>query len=190
MALTNAEALVLKASILAQTDPAFLGYIAEGNPGMMAEYYNSASSFVVWDDHANVDNIFGAVNWKRFTVADSVPASNAASEVDIFKARVLQAQSQHMSLIALLRSGLVPWLNAAPAGINTGIKDALQNLPTGAGNTILDAGWVAVRASISRPASRFEALFSTGTGTEAAPGNCARFGNILAIDIQQAQNAV
>lgn len=53
-------------------------------------------------------------------------------------------------------------------------SDALVNVPSGASGALVDAGWLGagkVKAAISRPASRLEQVFATGTGTSASPGS-------------------
>lgn len=60
----------LKAAILAETDPTFVDYRTQGSTGLMAEWFNGASSFTVWRSVTPATDIANAVTWANFTPAD------------------------------------------------------------------------------------------------------------------------
>lgn len=140
MTLTTQQLLTFKAAILAES--AVASFLASGNVGAVAGYYNQASSVVVWRTSVSQDEIMqNGFNWTR------------VDNLSVGKARIWE------------------WLfsNASRA-----INPAKSNVRAG-----IDATWVgtqpdldqraAVYVHCKRAATRYEALFSDGAGTTAAP---------------------
>ena len=130
----------LKAAILAETDPTFAALRQANDETGMANWYNAASAITAWKTAVSIDEIMrNGMDWAR------------VDNLSVGKARIWD------------------WLG------RLGSFDASKpNVRAG-----IDAAWVgtaadlAVRAAVyvhcKRLASRVEALFATGTGTDAAP---------------------
>lgn len=164
--LTTAQRATLAADIAA--DPV-LNALPHNSDGAfaIAQAYNLLASptWYVWRTDASTDEIFDAVTWASLTPTDA-PDGTAT-----YTNRALSAQARQINLQIMLQGRQT--LNASKLKIRQALTDALQNLPTGAGGALLDAGWSSVKATLYRPATRLEKLFSTGTGTTGVPANLA-----------------
>lgn len=180
--LTPAQLQTLKAAIAAETDATFVGYRTQGATGLMAEWFNLASTFVVWRSWTPTDEIANAISWQSLTPADAPDGTQTWAN------RSLACQGKQFNLQSLLLASGTR-LASGKANVRAGLQDALTNVPAGAGGSLLAANWVGVRTAIQRNATRGEKLFATGTGTAVAPGNLEFEGNISDADIVQALGA-
>lgn len=138
--LTTQQLLTFKSAILAQS--AVAPFLASGDYGAVASYYNQPSSTIVWKTSVTQDEIMqNGFNWTR------------VDNLSVGKARIWE------------------WLfNNDERAINP----SKGNVRAG-----IDATWVGTQADLDqraaiyvhckRAATRYEALFSVGTGTVAAP---------------------
>ena len=182
--MTPAQLTTLKAAILAETTPAFVTLRQANDEQGMANFYNAASSFVVWRPITPTANILDAITWASLTPAD------AADGTATFTNRALACQAKQLNLQILLqgRDSLATGL----ASVRQGLTDALLNVPAGTAGALLDAGWLGagkVKAAISRFATRCEQLFVTGTGSAGTPGTLTFEGSVSAQDISDALRA-
>lgn len=177
-----AQLQALKAAILA--DPALDADVAAGNHGIILDYMNADSNpaFIVWRTSVRVEEIFDAINWAALTPADSPDDTQA------WLNRSLACQGKQFNLQTLLTGRTT--ISGAKATIRAGLQDALTNVPSGAGGSLVNAGWAAVKSALSRPASRAEAIYATGTGTTASPGSLVVDGKLVMYDIVQALTQV
>lgn len=179
--MTPEQLTILKTSILTSTDQAVIDALAIRNDSELVRLYNLPSAFVAWRKDTSKSEIFGAITWKSFTPAD-VPDGT-----QIYMNRVLACQSSQFNLQTMLISP-GDTLDISKPSIRTGIKDALQNLPAGAGGVLLDAGWSTVKDISIRFATVTEQLFATGTGTNGSPGVLEFEGSININDMGEALN--
>jgi hypothetical protein len=163
MALTPAQLPTLKAAIAAETDPTFVEYRTNGDNGGMAAFYNEASNpaFVVWRTTVSQDEITqNGFDWVR------------VDNLSVGKARIWEWMFGNAQRV----------MNPSKANVRAGIDEAWKGT----------AADLAVRAAVyvhcKRAAKRGEALYTTGTGTDAVPGELVFEGSINPSDITAARN--
>lgn len=155
--LTPAQRTTLKAAIVAD-NPANVLYVA-GDLSGLAAYYNTTASpnFYVYRTAVPVQDINDNVTWANFTPAD------APDSTQLWLNRATAAQGKQFNLQTLLLSA-GGFLNATKANVRQALTDALTNLPTGAGGSLVSGGWGTVRDNaLARRGSRLEKLFATTT---------------------------
>jgi hypothetical protein len=140
--LTNAQLLTLKASILAETDPIFVGYRTANDKPSMAAWYNAntAPAFIVWKTSVPVSQVGQAFS---------------SSEV----AGLTTANTNRLQVMASYSGGS---FNPSIADVRAGFDSVFS----GAGGANTRA---ALLALWKRTARRFEKLYATGTGSDAVP---------------------
>jgi len=153
MSLTTAQLQTLKTAINAETDPTFVGYRTDGNTGLMAAWFNEASTFVVWKSSVTIretGQAFNGAEWAGMTTANHTRLQTVA--------QYLMAYSPSVA----------------------GIRAMFDDIWSGAGGTLTRA---ALLALWKRFAKRGEKVFATGTGTDAVPGVLVFEGNITGPDV-------
>ncbi len=161
--MTPAEIATLKAAIIADSNLATQK--AAHDTQAITDYLNADSTFIVWRSFTNADDISDAITWASLTPTDT-PDGTAT-----FTNRILVCQTKQMAVQQQLLGKTQ--VNTGKTNIRGAFSDALVNVPSGASGALIDAGWLGagkVKAAISRPASRLEKVFATGTGTAASPG--------------------
>ncbi|MEO8153573.1 MAG: hypothetical protein ABI605_10925 [Rhizobacter sp.] len=164
MQLTATQKITFKAALLAETDPALAQLRSDNNTGAMADWYNGATTFIVWNSRTPADDIYNSINWKNFTPSD------AADGTLLYQNRVGKTGLQQDSLTMLLKHGFASTIDMSKPKISSGIQDALTDIPTGAGGALQQGGWNTVKTISVRPATRAEKIFATGTGSAGSPG--------------------
>jgi len=167
MALTSAQQAAIKADILANPDLSAQPNNSDG-AFEIARLYNLPASptFLVWRTDAPTADIFDSINWSLYTPSDS--PDNTATYTN----RLLAIQTKQMNLQNMLVGR--DTLNCAKANIRAGLRDAVIQIPAGAGGAMVSPGGVSgatVLAVCTRNATRLEKLLSTGsvtTGTTTA----------------------
>ena len=159
--MTPAQLATLKAAILAETDATFVTHRTAGATGLMQQWFNAASTFVVWK--------------ARVTVAETGIAINS-SEL----AGLTTANTNRLSVLAAYSGGQ---FNPSIADVRSGFNDVFG----GAGGVNTRA---ALLALWKRFATRAEKLFATGTGSDAAPGLLVFEGSVSEYEIVQATTQV
>lgn len=132
MALTDAQKLIVKNYIAA--DPTLNNQPSDGDGlGFIRDHLNSPSSPValVWNSTTPVDNLNDTIDRSKFTPTD------AADGNAIWTNRCLAAQTKMMAIDGLLFGRST--INAEKATIRASIRDALIQLPTGAGGAFVAA---------------------------------------------------
>lgn len=161
--LTNAQLLTLKAAILNETNPTFVGYRNANDRPSMATFFNQASSpaFTVWKTSVPIAQVGTAMN---------------SNEV----AGLTTANTNRLQVMAAYSGGA---FNPSIADV----RAAFDNVFSGAGGvntrTALLVLW-------KRIATRFEKLYATGTGTDQSPALLVIEGSIDADHIGEALEAV
>lgn len=156
-----AQLALIKAAILAETDPTLVQLRTDGATGAVADWYNLDSAFIVWKTKVALS-----------AVGDNFVGTEVAS--------LTTANATRLQLIA----------DYSQAGVNPSLADRRQmfdDVFSGAGG----AGTrVKLLALWKRPARRIEKVFATGTGTTLAPGDLVYEGTISVQDVIEAVNLV
>lgn len=155
--LTPAQIQTLKTALLAETDPTFVALRTAGATYAMTDWYNSASTFIVWRVDVTADEIGNA--WVG-TDIDGMSALNM----------------QRLQLLLSSSSGL---FDMSRADRRAGFENPF-------GTNQNNGSRVAMRAAWKRAATRFERLFTTGTGTDATPGLLVVTGPLSETDLVRA----
>lgn len=159
MQLSNAQLVTLKNAINTEVDSVVVNALAANNLAGIADWYNEASSFIVWKTRLSHKEIVEATSDEATTwswtdyIALSVSVK-AAWEL-MFKENVI---------------------NPSLANIRSGIADIFV---PGAQRTHL-------LAIAKRPATRAENLYTTGTGSVGTPGLLVLEGELNSNIISQA----
>lgn len=156
----------LKAAILAETDPEFVGYRTNGQTGLMAQWLNAEAvpTWYVWRTNTSTTDIAAVITFASFTPAD------APDSTTLYTNRAMVCALKRDNIRTLLERATLP---TALLNTRQSLTDALQNVPAGVGGASLDAGWLGagkVKSVITRAVTRAERLFVTGTGTANTPG--------------------
>lgn len=179
MALTSAQQATLKTDI--QADPAFNGLPPNSDSAfLIAAAYNVLASpaFYVYRTNIPVTEVFDKIIWANLTPVDTPDGTQT------WMNRALACQGKQFNIQTMLVGQSV--INASKANWRAGMQDALTNVPSGVSGNTLAAGWVGLRDSLYRQASRIEKLFATGTGSTASPATMAFEGTIVYQDVSQA----
>lgn len=155
MSLTPAQILVLKADILANTDPVFITYRPVDDLGQALAWYNTLVSptFTVWKLMVSLT-----------LIGDNMVSTELATRSSLDSTR-LQTIAQY-----------------SPNGINPSMLDRrafFDDIFSGAGGVLTRAKLLALW---KRPATRVEKLFATGVGTDVSPASLAFEGPVSYTD--------
>lgn len=180
--LTSDQKLALKTAI--EADNAFVNvpHTSDG-ASAIADAFNLPASpaFYVWETRTSADKVMDAISWASLTPAD------APDGTQTWLNRAIMCQSKQLNLQILLQGR--DQISAAKTNVRAGLSDALLNVPSGVGGSLVDAGWIGagkVKAAITRVTTRSEKIFSTGTGTAATPATLTYEGNLVYQDVLDA----
>ena len=154
--LTTAQLQTLKAAIAAETDSTFAALRTAGATGAMAEWYNGATTFIVWKSSVTITETgqaFNGTEWSGMTSANHTR---------------LQTVAQYMSTY---RPGLAD------------IRAMFNDIWSGAGGTTTRANLLALW---KRNALLVERIFATGTGSTATPGLLVYEGTVSGDEVGRA----
>ena len=177
--MTPAQASTLKAFALADQTASAL--IADGNDVALAEWFNQPTTTYVWKNYTPADDVFDAITWANLTPLDTPDGSATYTN------RALLCQAKQINLQIMLQGK--ERIATSKASIRNGLSDALLNVPSAAGGAPQSAGWAAVKAAISRFATRAEKSMATGAGTQAAPSRLGFDGMVSSNDCITIRNA-
>lgn len=163
MPLSDAQIATFKTAILAETDPTLVSLRTAGATAAMSEWYNGASTFIVWKTRLHEQEITSLTS-----------AENTVWSWPLYTGLTVPKQNGW----ARMFNGTYT-INPSLAQARTGLAD------------IFDApGELAQRTHLlamgKRPAARAEKVFATGAGTTATPGNLVFEGRIGEYDIIRA----
>lgn len=163
MALTNEQVPILKAAILAETDPTFVAFRTAGSTGAMAAYFNTPSTFVVWK-----------TNLSEHTITGEVSSEGTVWSWPAYIARSMSEQNGW----ARMFNGTYT-INPSLPQVRTGVADIFSGGTGAAQRTHL-------LAIAKRFASRGEAIYAAGIGSVATPGTLVFEGGIGEYDVVRA----
>lgn len=184
--LTTQQATTLRTAINAIPAWAAFPLTADGFIDLAAVLSQQVSpNFWVYATNVDVQIIKDAVVWASLTPTDVPDGTQAWAN------RSLQCQGKQFNLQLILP--VTGTFNAANINARAGLQDALQNVRSGAGGAAQDAGWAAVRQSLTRRANHFEKLFADVAGgngsTRLLAATMVIEGNPTPQDIEQARAA-
>ena len=142
MALTGPQQAIVKAYI--EADPTLNGQPSDGDGlGFIRDHLNSMSSPVAlaWNANTPVDDLNDTIDRSKFTPTD------AADTTTVWTNRCLAAQTKMMSIDGLLFGR--DSINAEKATIRASIRDALIQLPTGAGGAFAAAAGASATTALT-----------------------------------------
>ena len=179
--LNDTQLVTLRAAI--DADPVLVQAISAGSVNVVVDAFNAPAStdFTVWKTSVRTENVFDAISWSALTPADT-PNGTAA-----YTNRFLACQGKQFNLQIMIQGKAA--ISSGRANIRAGLQDATTNIPSGAGGAPLTGGWLAIKPAMTRPATRIERLFATGTGTAGNPGDLGFEGKVTYQDIEQARNS-
>ena len=143
--MTPEQLIVLKAAILAETDPVFVAARSTRNDMAIAAFYNQPNNpaFYVWKSSVPIDDIFDTINWALLTPADVPSAADSVQLIETQINRGLVCQSKQINLQILLQGRTQ--INATKLRVRQALTDSLQGIPSGASGAAQDAGWAQVK---------------------------------------------
>lgn len=159
--LSSAQIAVLRAAILAETDPVFVALRTAGATGAMADWYNqdSVPAFVVWKTSVPIAQVGIAFN---------------SAEL----AGLTTANTSRLQVMAGYSAG---FFNPSQADVRAGFDTVFAGAGGLNTRTALAVLW-------KRTALRGERLYATGTGTTVTPGLLVYEGLITNSEIVAAIN--
>lgn len=182
-ALTDAQIATLRPIV--QAEPTLAQAVATGNDYAIADWLNASAApdFMVWRTTTPIADVENAIAWANFTPSDSPDGTQT------WLNRAIACQARQFNLQMLIQ-GKTSIATGRPS-IRTGLQDALTDLPSGTAGAVRAGGWVALKAAISRQATRAEKLLigAGGAGTAANPGVLGFEGKLAYLDIEQARAA-
>lgn len=161
--LNNAQLLTLKAAILNETDPTFVGYRNANDRGSMAAWFSSSASptFTVWKSSVPISQV-----------------GQAMSSTEV--AGLTTANTSRLQAMAAFSGGS---FNPSIADVRAGFDSVFS----GAGGALTRAAMLILW---KRPAVRIEKLYATGTGSDASPAQLVFEGSLPPSSIDEALEAV
>jgi hypothetical protein len=187
--LTSAQLQTLKAAILA--DPTLNAFAngSDGNFDLAVKLSTTLASptFFVYRTNVPPQEIFDQIAWANLTPNDAPDTTQQWAN------RSLECQGKQFNLQILVQGQTA--VNAARANVRAGLQDALTNVPSGAGGSIVSAGWVGIRDNVlGRSATRIEKILATTTvqqdgSTMAKSATMTYEGTISSVDVQAARNS-
>lgn len=120
----------------------------------------AAPAFPLWASNASVAAISDAIDWTKYTPTDAADASATYTN------RILAVQTKQMNLQTMLQGK--ESVNANKANIRNGLRDAVVQLPTGAGGAMTTSGGtsgVNVLNALTRPALLIEKVLAGAQAT-------------------------
>lgn len=184
--MTPTQLATLKAAILAETDPTFVGYRTNGQTTLMADWYNQPHATVkAWNRQAVWQDIANAIDFAKYTPSSANTPTDTAGTNRLLAILIKLAVQQNMLLMTQTS------FDAVDTGNRAALMDTVTQVPSGAsGNTVNPGGpqGSLVAAVITRPALRGEVVFG---GTDVAEGSVTakvlnREGQVTDTDISAA----
>lgn len=156
--MTPAQLTALRAACLADSG-AQAFFAAPGDAAGLLAYLNGARATNVWRTDAPVNAIIDAITWTSYTPLDAVAATDPQLSQQI--ARLLTIQTKQMNLQLMLQGR--DTINAARPNVRGGLRDAVVQIPSGAGGANTAPGGSngsTVLAACVRPGTRAEVFLA------------------------------
>lgn len=187
--LSTAQLLLLKAGILAETDPEFVAMRTAGATGAMAIWLNGPHPTAkVWSPQASWEVVQNAIDYSKYTPSAANLPTDIAGLCRLVAIFIKLTVQQNMLI------GMVNGVNARRDSNVKALLDTVTQIPSGASGNNVNPGALNganVAAAISRPAKRAEALFINSTSTNGgvtAANNLSFEGSLSDADVVAAVN--
>lgn len=193
--MTPAQLALLKTAI--QGNPAWnaVPNTSDGNFALAATLNLPASpAFTVWRTDTPVSAIIDAITWASYTPNDTVLDTDLDPLLSRKTARLLTAQTKQMNLQLMLQGR--ESFNAAPVNSRGGLRDAVIQVPTGAGGVNTSPGGasgVNVLTACTRNSNEVEKILVTASqGSDTTGTVTARVlgfeGSVSPTEVETARN--
>lgn len=172
--LTPQQVVSLRAAVFA--DPTAAAFVTGGNAAGLRGYLNGASATSAWHTYAPVSGLLDAINWAQYTPTDAV----AGADTDPLLTRkigwMLSIKIKQTNLQLMLQGR--DTINCAPPNVRAGLRDAVIQVPSGAGGAATSPGGasgVTLLARCQRVATRAEIMLATAAqGSDTTGGLTSR----------------
>lgn len=135
--LTPQQLTALRAACFA--DPtAFAFFSGQGNAAGLRAYLNTASGSNAWRTDAQVSDITDAINWSLYTPATAIGTGDTDPVLSRKVGWLLASQTKQMNLQLMLQGR--DRLNCALPNVRGGLRDAVIQVPDGAGGSTSPGG--------------------------------------------------
>lgn len=175
MSLTDTQITTLRAACFADTNAAAF-FAGEGNAAGLRAYLNGTGGVSAWRTDAPVTGILDAITWSSYTPNDVVSGSDTDPALTRKVGWLLTIQTKQMNLQLMLQGR--DRLNCSPPNVRAGLRDAVIQVPSGAGGANTSPGGASgatVLGKCTRPATRAEvALAAAVDASDTTGGVTAR----------------
>lgn len=187
--LTAPQLALLKTAINSETDPEFVGYRTNGQPSLMAEWFNrNHASVKAWDANASWEAIQNAIDYAKYTPSVANMPTDTPGLCRLVGILIKLTVQQNMLI------GMQSRVDATDGGTVDALLDTVIQVQSGASGATTSPGGasgVNVANALTRPATRAEAVFG---GSDVVKGTVtakvlSRQGPLNDEDIQAAQAA-
>lgn len=167
----------------------------DGNFALTAALNQSANpAFSVWRTDAPVADIIDSIDMSKYTPNDTVAGSDSGDTLHRKNGWLLTAQTKQMNLQLLLQGR--DRLNCSKPNVRAGLRDAVMQLPTGAGGAMTAPGGTGGATVLSvcvRNALEAEKILATASqGSDTTGTVTARVlgyeGAVSPSDVQQSRS--
>ena len=195
MALTTAQKQALKAAIIENPTWAAFPMNSDGYFELAAVLNQPANpAFPVWRTDAQVSSIMDSITWANYTPNDVVGGSDTDPLLSRKIGWLLTVQTKQINLQLMLQGR--DRLNCSPPNVRAGLRDAVIQVPTGAGGALTSPGGASgatVLNVCTRSATEGEKVLAAASqGSDTTGGVTARVlgfeGNLTGADVQAARN--
>ena len=166
--MTPEQLVALRAACFADQSAAAF-FANGGDANGLRSYLNTVTATTAWRTDAPVDAILDAVTFVNYTPNDAISAGDTDPTLSRKIGWLLTVQTKQMNLQLMLQGRQT--VNAAKPNVRGGLRDAVIQLPTGAGGANTSPGGasgVNVLSACVRPAKRVELMLanpSSGSDT-------------------------
>ena len=169
--MTPAQLTALRAACFADPTAAAF-FVAPGNASGLRSYLNGASASNAWRTDAPVEAILDAITFSNYTPNDAIGGSDTDPTLTRKVGWLLTAQTKQMNLQLMLQGRAT--INAAKVNVRAGLRDAVIQVPTGAGGANTSPGGASgstVLNNCTRPALRAEVMLAAASQASDTTGS-------------------
>lgn len=139
-------------------------FAAPGDAAGLRNYLNGASASNAWRTDAPVEAILDAITFSNYTPNDAIGGSDTDPTLTRKVGWLLTSQTKQMNLQLMLQGRTT--INAAKVNVRAGLRDAVVQVPTGAGGANTSPGGAngaTVLGNCTRPALRAELMLAAAS---------------------------
>lgn len=158
--MTPEQLVALRAACFADQSAAAF-FASGGDANGLRSYLNTVTATSAWRTDAPVDVILDAITFVNYTPNDAIAAGDTDPTLSRKIGWLLTVQTKQMNLQLMLQGRQT--VNAAKPNVRGGLRDAVIQLPTGAGGANTSPGGAngsTVLNACVRPAKRVEVMLA------------------------------